>query len=509
MRHPVYTSSQIRAIDAHTINDLGIAGPALMEMAARACAQEILSAYGDEAARGVVVVAGKGNNGGDGYVIARMLHGAGVPVRAVGLPGEHSADCAAARRAAELLGVPVFEDAGAAYFSKAGVVVDALLGTGLSSDLRGRALELTLLIQGAREKGAKVLAVDLPTGLCGDTGRVLGDAVTADVTVTFGRARAGQLLEPGADRVGRLVVADIGLVEVGSPAGPPVMAVLEGPEVAALIPPRAAASHKGRHGHLGVIAGSRDKAGAAVLCCNAAMRAGCGLVTLIVGPEVVPRLAGLRPEVMLHIANRTTPELLMTFDALAVGPGRGIERQTLKQLRGIWRSYEGPAVFDADGLSALVDAFRPSEHPRCITPHPGEAARLLRKTTAAVQEDRLGTIRALGAVAPALLKGRNTLIDAGGDEPVIVNPTGTPDLATAGSGDVLTGIVGALLARGLPPRDALIVGAFVHGLAGEQVGGYLVAGDLIDGLRGAFAGLAERVGAIDYRPLLSRPPSSR
>jgi len=503
MRHPVYTSSQIRAIDAHTITELGIAGPALMEMAAWACARELMTAFGDEAARGVVIVAGKGNNGGDGYVIARMLHGAGVPVRAVGLPGEHSPECAAARRAAELLGVPVFEDVGAAYFAKAGVVVDALLGTGLSSELRGRALALTQLIKGAREKGAKVLAVDLPTGLCGDTGRVLGDSVIADVTVTFGRARAGQLLEPGADRGGRLVVADIGLIEVGSPAGPPVMEVLEGAEIAALIPSRAAASHKGRHGHLGVIAGSRDKAGAAVLCCNAAMRSGCGLVTLIVGPEVVPRLAGLRPEVMLHIANRATPELLLTFDALAVGPGRGIERPTLEQLRGIWRSFEGPAVFDADGLIALVDAFRPSKYPRCITPHPGEAARLLRLASAEVQTDRLGAVRALGAVAPALLKGRNTLICAG-DGPVTVNATGTPDLATAGSGDVLTGIVGALLARGVAPRDALVVGAFVHGLAGERVGGYLVAGDLIDELRGAFGGLAERGGVIDYRPLLSR-----
>ncbi len=497
MRYPLHTSAQIRAIDAFTIDQLGVPGLALMEIAGRAVAAEIAARLPAEAARGVLVAAGRGNNGGDGYVIARHLHLAGVPVRVLGMSGDHSPDCAVNRAAAEALGIPVSESL---PLGGAGLVVDALLGTGLSDDLRGSALER---VRAIIDSGLPVVAVDVPTGLCGDSGRVLGAAPAAALTVTFERARTGQLLEPGADLVGALVVAQIGLAADAALARDPELApvawIADGPEIAGWLPRRAAASHKHRHGHLGVIAGSREMAGAAALVCNAAIRAGCGLVSLVCGPEVVPRLGALRPEVMVRVA-RPSPTLLAGFDALAVGPGLGPGPEVEATVRALWEGFEGPAVFDADALTALAGAWRPSDHPRAVTPHPGEAGRLLGRSGAEVQADRLGAVRALAAVAPALLKGRNTLVAAGG--PAWLNPTGTPALATAGSGDVLTGLVGALLARGLVPERALAAGAFVHGLAGELAGPWLVAGDLIEALPRAFEALPRRRDVLAVRPLL-------
>ena len=198
----VSTSSEVRALDAHTIHTLGVPGAALMELAGRAVASELLARHPVAAARGVQVVAGRGNNGGDGYVVARLLHLAGIPVRVLGLGGEHTSACAANRAAAEKIGILVEEEA---PVEGPGLLVDALLGTGLNEALRGKVAER---VAGIKASGLPVVAVDLPTGLCGDTGRVLGDVAPAELTVTFGRARVGHFLEPGADLCGDLVVVD-------------------------------------------------------------------------------------------------------------------------------------------------------------------------------------------------------------------------------------------------------------------------------------------------------------
>jgi len=452
-------------MDAATIDGAGVPALALMEVAGLACAREI-------EADDVLVLTGKGNNGGDGWVIARHLHLARRKVRVCELPGERSADCDAMRTAALGVGVEIIEEP-----EPASLIVDALLGTGLSSDLRGVVAERV-----AWMKGRRILAVDLPTGLCGDTGRVLGDCAGAAKTVTFQRARIGQLLEPGADLVGELVVADIGLVD-----GDCVAEILEGPDLPALA--RSAGSHKGSHGHVGVLAGCAEMEGAAVLACHAALRAGAGLVTLHL--PSAPR--GLGPEVMI----RNDLDDLDRYDALVVGPGLGRRASLCPRL---WRDFEGPAIFDADGLSALVGHLVPVPHPRAITPHPGEAGRLLGRTSAEVQADRLGSVRMLGQAAPALLKGRHTLISG---DPVRINRTGGPMLATAGSGDVLSGVVGALLAQGLSPRDALSTAAFVHGVAGEIAGTGAVASDLVASLPRALVEAPLRLGLLGLRPLLA------
>ncbi|MCP4804898.1 MAG: NAD(P)H-hydrate dehydratase [Proteobacteria bacterium] len=462
MSHPVSSSAQVREQDRRTIEVLGVPGLALMETAGLAVAREVRALT----PASVLVLAGRGNNGGDGWVVARHLHRVGVPVAVWPVSAAPSSDCAVQRSAAEAFGVRVVDGP-----VSADVVVDALLGTGLSSDLRGEVAERVAWLHDAP---GSVVALDLPTGLCGDTGRVLGDAVRADVTVTFDRARLGHLLEPGADHTGRLVVADIGLVD-----GPAAAEILTADDIRGLLPVRGASSHKGSHGHVGVVAGSPEMQGAAVLVCTAALRAGAGLVTL--HTDVVPR--GLPPEVMTRQGLD-----LDGYDALVVGPGLG-DADTWS----IWADCPVPAVFDADGLRHTT----PSAHPRAITPHPGEARRLLNR--ADIQADRLGAVRELGRIAPALLKGRHTLISG---DPVRINRTGGPMLATAGSGDVLSGVVGALLARGLTPRDALSVGAFVHGLAGERLGHGLIASDLCAALPGVLADPEPGRPLLELRELL-------
>ena len=491
MNHRVASVDQVRAMDAHTIETVGVSALALMEIAGRAVAAEVIRWVRQEGANEVLVVAGPGNNGGDGYVAARHLHLAGVAVQVVAVSGTHSPSCRANREAAAALGISITESVPEV---DSALVVDALLGTGTRDELRG---EILTRVQQINALDQPVLAVDMPTGVCGDTGRILGDAVDAVCTVTIGRAKPGAFGEPGGERAGDLVVADIGLVDAGED---PVALVVDGAWVGERIPARDAASHKGSHGHLGVVAGSVEKAGAAVLVCNAAIRSGCGLVTLLVHPEAASRLSNLRDEVMVQTSERIEPEDLAAFDAIAVGPGFGVGEEAAKGLMRLWHEVPAPGIFDADALTALAKDPQPSSHPRCISPHPGEAARLLGLETAAVQADRFSAVRALARFGPALLKGRHTLVCGAS---LTVNRTGTPALATAGAGDVLTGVVGALLAQGLSLDDALACGAFVHGLAGELAGRPpIVAGDVIAALPEAFRTVGLRTEMLGFRPLL-------
>ncbi len=499
---PVSTAEQVRALDERAIRDLGIPGPVLMENAGRLATAALLQHHGPAARRGVRILCGRGNNGGDGWVMARQLALAGLPVQVAALSGGMSDDCALNRGICERMGVVVHEDWDPADDLGAGgtgLIVDALLGTGLSSALRGT---VAAWVERANDSGLPIVAVDLPTGLHADSGEPLGAAIRASTTVTFGRLKAGLLLEPGADHAGRVIVADIGLdaashllaEHLPTPASD-IGALLQVPEpadVASWLPLRPAGGHKGSSGHLAVVAGSAEKAGAGVLTCNAAIRAGAGLVTLFLPRAAWGRLSALRPEVMLEDIEDLVPE---RYSALAVGPGVGTGPAVVARCRALWRDAPVPAVFDADGLNALAGALEPSAHPRLMTPHPGEAARLLGSSPAAVQRDRLGALRQLAAWAPVLLKGRHTLVSGA---PPTVNPTGGPSLATAGSGDVLTGLVGALLARGLGPERAGCAGAFLHGYAAELHGQEpLVAGDLVEALPRALSSVAERGPVVE------------
>lgn len=499
MLHPVATSAQLRAQDLHTIQVVGVPSAALMELAAAAVGRELLATWGEQArSRGVLVLAGRGNNGGDGYVLARHLHLAGVPVRVLATSGAHGADCEVARRACERLGVPVAEHGG---LEPAGVVVDALFGTGLDREVRGVARARIVALNALRAEGraGAVVSVDMPSGLDGDSGRVLGVAVRADLTVCFGRMRLGLLLEPGPELAGRVVVADIGLFR----EAPFAAVVPDGAWVERQLPARPATSHKGTFGHLGVVAGSAAMAGAAVLTCHAALRMGAGRVTLVTGPETVPRLTALPAEVMVHVDAAPTPSSLAGFDALVVGPGYGTDTTSLTTLRRLWDACPAPALFDADGLATLVERPRASPFPRALTPHPGEAGRILDRGVAAVQADRLGAARELSAWGAALLKGRHSLVVARAEEPPVFVLTGSPALATAGSGDVLSGMVGALMAMGLAAGPALVAGAFVHGLAGERLGrGPAMASDVVAAIPEAVATVGRRTDVMTVRPLL-------
>lgn len=474
----VSTAAQVRELDRRVIEGLGLPGIALMELASRAVAEAVAAHHADAASRGVVALCGGGNNGGDGYGAARWLHAWGLDVATWSLSATSGGDAGVMRACARAAGVPEVDSA-----DGAGLVIDAVFGTGLTRPVEGRA---GAALASVAASGLPVVAVDLPSGLHADSGSILGMCVPALRTVTFGRHKLGMFGTQGATVCGTVAVADIGL-DASMRADPAVgiLADAELPEDSDLVglwPRRALAAHKRRSGHLLVAAGSTAMAGAAVLCCRGALAADAGLITLLAPRGAMPRLGSLPPEVMVRPCGAgdvlEPPDVDPDrYDAIAAGPGLGGGRPLAHPLAAwleqIWRTYPGPVVFDAD---ALPVARGRGPGPRALTPHPGEAARMLGTTVGAVQADRFAAASALardGAVA--LLKGRHTLVAQDGAR-LSINPTGTPVLATGGSGDVLTGIVGALLGRGLPARDALRCGCWAHGRASEVLEGRRAGG---------------------------------
>ena len=457
----VCSAAQARALDRFVIKTIGVPGVALMELASRAVATHIQKQYAAAAQQGVVVVCGGGNNGGDGYGCARWLHLLGFPVSTLSRSDSLTGDALTMRNACQRAGVPEVTELGAP-----GLIVDALLGTGLSRAVDG---ELAALVEAINQCSC-IVAVDIPSGLCANTGAVLGIAVRATSTVTFGCYKRGFFGEPGADCVGDVVVADIGL---GAASVPMEVGVLEADDIDEMWPRRAGSDHKGKSGHLVVVAGSTPMAGAAVLACHAALRSGVGLVTLVCPRGIYPRLERLDPAVMVvfggeHEYVEGVPSaVLEKADAVVCGPGLGggapLQSGLQRTLQDMWRTSSKPMLFDADSLVAMVDA---PGGPRVITPHPGEAARLLGSDSATIQADRFKALQALTKWgATVVLKGRNSLVGDG--VLTSINPTGGPVLATAGSGDVLCGVIGALLARGVDCSESARLGVYVHGSAGD------------------------------------------
>ena len=522
---PVATAEEMRRADRRATERYGVPSLLLMENAGRGAADALERTLGPVGGRRVAVVCGKGNNGGDGFVVARHLLGRGARVSAwlVGRSADVHGDARVNLEALRRAGEPVTEapEPGEAAFDRlraelteADVIVDAVLGTGVRGAATGAIAAAIEAINAAGIAGRPVCALDLPSGLPSDGEASIGPVVRARVTVTFGLPKLGLVLPAGAAQAGRVEIADLGIPRAWLEEGIPT-ALLEAADVRASLPLRPAEAHKGSYGHLLVVAGSVGRTGAAVLACLGALRAGTGLVTCATPASQQPVVAAQLPEPMTESLPETAArtistkavervvELLGRMDALALGPGIGLDPETRTAVEMLVREVERPMVVDADALTALAGnpaLCRAAPAPRLLTPHPGEAARLLGCTIAEVQADRIASARRLAAESGALvaLKGARTVVaDPGGL--VALNPTGNPGMATGGTGDVLTGVAGGLLAQGVAPTVALGAAVYLHGLAGDlaaaargQAG--LVAGDLAEALPAAIRRVLEPDG---------------
>ncbi len=469
-----------REIDRRTIEEFGVPGVVLMENAGRAVASVILGEY--PSAKRIAVICGAGNNAGDGFVIARHLISSGkdVSIHIAERKERYGGDAktnldslleigAAVRELGEKL--PRIKDVD--------VIVDAIFGTGLDRDVGGFYEKLIKFIN---RQSARRVCVDIPSGLDADTGRPLGIAVMADVTVTFTPAKLGMCIYPGVDYAGKLCVADITIPRLLEEDLP--LELLTFQKCRRLIKKRAADSHKGTYGHLLVLAGSPGKSGAAVLCAEAALRAGSGLVTLGVPNSIAPAVEEKTTEVMsvsLKDSKDGTfhpdahEEVLRELDrkktALAVGPGISTSKSAEKFLKKVITQCEVPVTLDADALNIISktpDILKKTKVPAVITPHPGEMARLCGVRTKQVQDDRIGTSTRFSEKygCYVVLKGARTVVTTPGGE-VFINPTGNSAMATAGTGDVLTGIIGGLAAQGYDCLQSCLLGVFLHGHAAD------------------------------------------
>lgn len=486
----VLGAARAREADARTIA-AGTPGVVLMERASEAVARECVRAIGASPLRGerVVVLCGTGNNGGDGFGAARLLRHSPatgeVLVLLVGERGRVSGDAAGMLRLLENEGGTVAEvggEEGLEPLRGATLVVDALFGTGLSRPVEAKSLP-ALAFRLASSRRAFVVAVDVPSGLDSGSGQADVPHVRADLTVTFGFPKLAHLLSPAAGSCGRVVVADIGLLSDEGDVDAPEAVTAR--DVAPFFPRRPTAAHKGTFGTLGVIGGAWGMAGAAALAARSAFRCGAGKVVVVA--EEASRAA-----IHALVAEATTSSVLAPagLTALAVGPGLGTSPAS-RALLGAALDSALPAVLDADALNLLAgqpELLRGRGVPTVLTPHPGEASRLLGVTTAAIVGDAEGAARRLAERwgATVVLKGFRSVV-ATPEGAVTRVLSGNPGMASGGSGDVLTGVVGALLARGLAARDAARAGAFLHGLAGdlacERTGEEaLVASDVVEAL---------------------------
>jgi hydroxyethylthiazole kinase-like uncharacterized protein yjeF len=517
---PVFTAEQMRALDRRAASELGIPGPVLMENAGRAAGRAILKAapvLGAGRTPRIAIVCGKGGNAGDGFVAARWLRSRGArPTVWLACPpdsitGDAALKLAALRRSG-IRPVPVKDDASIAdELRRADLVVDALLGTGARGVPEG---PIARVINAINAAARPVVALDVPSGLPADGGPPGGPIVHAALTVTFAGLKQGLVTGSGLDVAGRVEIVDIGIPAAEVSRGVATF-LLEAADIARFFPPRPRSAHKGTYGHLLLIAGSLGKTGAAALAARAAMRCGAGLVTAATAASQQPVLATLVIEAMTAALSETGAhsvafkaidviiELAASRDAAAIGPGLGLDADTQALARELVRTLERPLVVDADALTALaghLELLDAAPAARCLTPHPGEMARLLGTTVADVERDRVGVARRLAVQhrAYVVLKGGGSVIATPLGE-VYISPTGNAGMASGGTGDVLTGMVGALLARGLPPAAAVQAAVYVHGRAGDLAAARLgqealIASDVIAALPEA---LRELVAAHD------------
>ncbi len=502
------TADEMRRMDAATVEKYGVPGMVLMENAGRAVAEAVGEMLLQHPGAEVLIICGKGNNGGDGLVAARHLSNRGVPVQVALLAdgSELQGNAAANFRIAHNMGVRmtqnVDEDAVRVQVSRADIIVDAILGIGISGEVHGLPRAAIEAVNASR---ARVLAVDIPSGINADTGAVSGVATQAERTVTFGAMKLGQALHPGAEHCGELTVIDITIPKSLTNSGTVKANLVTDAMAREMLPPRSPAMHKGDAGRVLVLAGSTGMTGAAALCAQAATRAGAGLVYLGC-PRSLNGILEEKCTEAMTVPLAETPEgslsqecltevlgLSARSEVVALGPGLSQSPDTATFVQQAVKSIPAALVIDADGLNCLAGhagTLAERSAPTVITPHPGELGRLLDMTVDGVQENRVDAARraaeATGAVV--VLKGAATVTAEPGGE-VWVNRTGNSGMAGGGMGDVLTGIIAAFLAGGAEPVSAAAAGVYYHGLAADiaaQEGKRgLIAGDLLWSLQEA------------------------
>jgi hydroxyethylthiazole kinase-like uncharacterized protein yjeF len=512
------TAQEMREMDRETIEKIGVPGPVLMENAARGAVDHLKACTPDLAARRIGVAAGRGNNGGDGFVMARCLaqEGCRVTVFLLSTPQRVQGDAALNLKLLENSGVPLVPvvdeaalEAQRPLMAAQELWIDALLGTGLNADVHGLYRDLIDVINAA---DCPVFAVDIPSGLNADRGQPCGTSIRADATATFAFAKLGHFLHPGAQLTGRLAVIDIGIPDGVVSRRPPRQYAVTAEMTAGDLPRRAEDSHKGRSGHLLVIAGSTGKTGAAALCAESALRCGAGLVTLGAAESLNPVLETLLPEVMTLPLAEHGPGVLggaalasiraeaAGKQCLALGPGLGTDPETRRLVQDLVADCPLPVVIDADALNCLAGSTELLEERSAetvLTPHPGEMGRMLGCSAAEVQADRVETARRAARKwqVHLVLKGAGTVI-AHPDGRVGINTTGNSGMAAGGMGDVLTGVIAGLIAQGLTAEAASRAGVFLHAAAADDltvaVGprGYL-ASEVMAAIPGAMAPLLD------------------
>ncbi len=514
----VLNSKQMREIDRTTIEDIGIPSPVLMENAGTRIVAEILKRFPLPACERIVVVAGKGNNGGDGLVVARHLRnrGAAPTVLLLAPKEELKGDAALNLGIAEKSGVEVVDASTELCWKKqrltlahASLIVDAIFGTGLEKPAAG--LYATAIGEINKARGFKV-AVDIPSGLFSDTFAVLGPAVKADLTVALAAPKIGHLFPPAENFVGELVVIDIGIPPYLFGSASLSLETIERQEILPLFARRLRDGHKGTYGHLAILAGSFGKSGAAVLAGKAALRLGAGLVTIGTAKSVLPAIGRGMMELMTEPLPETASgtisaeaaaaaeKILAWKDAVVVGPGLSTQESTAVFVRTLLPRLKIPMVIDADGLNIVagnLEILRKLASPAVLTPHPGEFARLVGLSVPEVLARRLELAPAFAREWKVILvlKGHRTLV-ATPDGRTFVNPTGNPGMGTGGAGDVLSGMIGSLIVQTKDIAAATRAAVYVHGLSGDLAAAKLsekalVAGDLIRFLPAAVKSLED------------------
>ena len=503
---PLVTAAEMQSLDRRTIDEAKVKGTTLMERAGHGVVQVLERIFGPPAKMPITILCGKGNNGGDGLVIARLLKQMRARVVVVLLDTPHALtkDAQSMYRrlrkvSPSIIKVQPSDETLRTSIKEASLIIDALLGTGLSSDVRDPYYSA---IQYTNDESVPCLAVDLPSGINSDTGKAMGIAIRAQATVTFGCPKIGLYLGEAINHAGQIITVDIGIPQQYVQELATSCFLLTPATISPLLPLREKDSHKGTFGHAGIIAGSSGKTGSAALAARATLRVGAGLVTVAIPKSVQPSLDAklfepmtqAMPETSTHTLSHNALIPLLQFSqnltALAVGPGIGTDTETAELMSALLPQLRQPLVIDADALNILANdlsVLSTRKGPTILTPHPGEMARLVKQSSAKViNQDRLEIARQFAKKHEVILilKGARTVI-ANPDGETAICDTGNPGMASAGMGDALTGVIVGFLAQGLSPWHAACAGVCLHGLAGDMaaqtVGEHgLIATDLIE-----------------------------